>query len=122
MDAKINDFSYLFEKGEEPRNYLKTNRILRFRHAKRCQESIENRCKIDVIKRHAKSMGNYAKMHPKWEPKSIKNLKNTGKNGIRKLMPKFDAKKNQNVSPTALFHRFWIDFLAVPGGRGAVDT
>ena len=46
MDAKINDFSYLFEKGEEPRNYLKTNRILRFRHAKRCQESIENRCKI----------------------------------------------------------------------------
>ena len=93
MDAKIDDFSYLFEKGEEPRNYLKTNRILRFRHANRCQESIENRCKIDAIKRHAKSMENYAKMDPKWEPKSIQNLKNTGKNGIRKLMPKFDAKK-----------------------------
>ena len=67
-------------------------------------------------------MENYAKMHLKWEPKSVQNLKNTGKNGIRKLMPKFDAKKNQNSSTTALFHRFWIDFLAVPGGRGAVDT
>ena len=61
-------------------------------------------------------MNNDAKMHAKWEPKSIQNMKNTGKNGIRKLMPKFDAKKNQNVSPTALFHRFWIDFLGGAGG------
>ena len=44
-------------------------------------------------------MENDTKMHPKWEPKSIKNLKNTGKNGIRKLMPKFDAKKKSK----------WID-------------
>ena len=122
MDAKINDFWYLFEKGEKPRNYLKTNRILGFRHAKRYQKSIQTPCKIDARKSHAKSMKNDAKMHPKWEPKTIQNSKNTGKtaseNWCRNLMPK----KNQNVSPTALFHRFWIEFLAVPGGRGAVDT
>ena len=73
-------------------------------------------------------MENDAKMYPKWEPKSIQNLKNTGKNGIRKLMPKFDAKKTYLFAKktfffrAADFRRFWIDFLAVPGGRGAVDT
>ena len=122
MDAKINDFSYLFEKGEKPRNYLKTNRILGFRHAKRYQKSIKNRCKIDARKRHAKSMENDAKMHPKWDTKSIQNLKNTGKNSIRKLMPKFDAKKTHFFSSGG----FWIDFGSIfwlcRGVRGAVDT
>ena len=47
-------------------------------------------------------MENYAKMHPKWEPQSIQNLKNTGKNGIRKLMPKFDAKKPREGPGTAM--------------------
>ena len=112
MDANIDDFSYLFEKGEKPRNYLKTNRILGFRHAKRYQQSIQNRCKIDARKMHAKSMVND---HPTWELKSIQNLKNIGKNGIRKLMPKFDAKKCI-FSPAADFHRFWIDFFGGAGG------
>ena len=39
----------------------------------------KNPCKIDARKRLVKSMENDAKMHPKWEPKSIQNLKNTGK-------------------------------------------
>ena len=42
-------------------------------------KSMTNRCKIDAGKRHAKSMENDAKMEPKWMPKSIKNVKNTGK-------------------------------------------
>ena len=62
MDAKINDFSYLFEKGEKPRNYLKTNRILGFRHRKRYQKSIKNQCKIDARKSYAKRP---EKRHPK---------------------------------------------------------
>ena len=56
MDAEINDFWYLFEKGEKPRNYLKTNRILGFRYAKRHPKSIQNLCKLDAGKRHAKSI------------------------------------------------------------------
>ena len=78
MDAQIDDFSYFFEKGEKPRNYLKTNRILGFRHAKRYQKSIQNLCKIDARKTHATSMENNPKMLSKWEPISISNLKNTG--------------------------------------------
>ena len=54
-----------------------------------------------------------AKIHPKSE--------NTGKNGIRKLMPKFDAKKTktcQKKIKSGDLRGFWIDFLAVPGGKG----
>ena len=118
MDAKINVFAFFFNKGENARNYYIYNRKRGSGHAKTHQKSIKNRCKIDAGKRHAKSMKNDAKMHPKWEPKSIPNLKNTGINGIRKLMPKFEAKKNQNVSRAPDFHRFWIDLLAVPGVGG----
>ena len=56
MDAKINDFWYLFEKGEKPRNYLKTNRILGFRHAERYQQSIPNLCKIYAKSMHEKCL------------------------------------------------------------------
>ena len=66
MDAKINDFWYLFEKGEKPRNYLKTNRILGFRHAKRYQKSIQNQCKNDAAKKHANYIENGSKLEPKW--------------------------------------------------------
>ena len=118
MDAKIFDFSCFFEKCENARNYLFYHIKRGSGHLKMHQQSIQNLCKIDARKRHAKSMENDAKMHPKWEPKSIQNLKNTGKNGIRKLMPKFDAKKNQNVSRAPDFNRFWIDFSAGPGGKG----
>ena len=82
MDAEIYDFSCFFEKGENARNYLFYNSFRGSRHLKMHQKSIQNLCKIDARKRHAKSMENDAKMHPKWEPKSINNLKNTGKNGI----------------------------------------
>ena len=57
------------------------------------EKSVQNLCKIDARKRHAKSMDNYAKMHPKWEPRSIQNLKNTGKNCIRKCMQNFSKFK-----------------------------
>ena len=75
---------------------------------------MKNPCKINARKRHAKSMENYTKTHPKWEPKSIQILKHTGKNGIRKFMPKFDAKKIKSGDLPG----FSIDFLALPGGKG----
>ena len=61
MDAKINDFWYLFEKGEKPRNSLKTNRFLGFRHAKRYQKSIQ----IDAKSMQEKGMQKVWKMMPK---------------------------------------------------------
>ena len=112
MDAKINDFSYLFEKGEKPRNYLKTNRILGFRHAKRYQKSIQNLCKIDARKRHAKCMEHDAKMHPKWEPKSIKNKKSDGKNACQKKTAKSEAKQ---IRVCEILPVVWVPFLAVRG-------
>ena len=79
MDANIDDFSYFFEKGENARNYLFYNRKRGSRYFKSHEKSVQNLCKIDARKRHAKSMENDTKMHPTWEPKSFKNLKNTGK-------------------------------------------
>ena len=64
------------------------------------KKSIQSLYKIDARKRHAKSMENYTKMHPKWEPKSVQNSKNTKKNGIRKLTPKFDAQNGQTETGT----------------------
>ena len=62
-----------------------------------------------------------AKIHPKFE--------NTGKNGIRKLMPKFDAKqKSKRRQKNAFFfeRRILADFGSIfwpcRGVRGAVDT
>ena len=75
MDAKIYDFSYFFEKGENARNYLFYNRKRGSGHRKTHQKSIRFRSKIDARNRHAKSMENDAKRAPKWEPKSIKNPK-----------------------------------------------
>ena len=74
---------------------------------------------IRCSKKGCKNHETCSKMHPKWEPKSIQNLKNAGKNGIRKLMPKFDTKKiktnqrkdflcilDRSQLPTAIFpHR-----------------
>ena len=69
--AKIFDFSCFFEKGENARNYLFYNIKRGSGHLEMHQKSIQNRCKIDARKRHAKSMENDAKMLPKWKPKSI---------------------------------------------------
>ena len=41
-------------------------------HLKMHGKSIQEADKIAAGKRHAKNMENYAKMNPKWEPKSIK--------------------------------------------------
>ena len=59
-------------------------------------------------KNHAKSMENDAKMHPKMGAKIHPKSKNTGKKGIRKLMPKFNTKK--------------LVFGPCQGVREAVDT
>ena len=79
MDAQIDEFAYFFEKGGNARNYLFYNRKRDSEHLKMHEKSIPNRCKIDARKSDAKSMENNAKMHPKWEPKFIQNLKNTKK-------------------------------------------
>ena len=39
------------------------------------QKCMQNRYKIDARKSRAKSMANYAKMDPKWRPKSFDKLK-----------------------------------------------
>ena len=116
QNSKINEISYFSEKGWNARNYLFYNRKRGSRYFKSHEKSVQNLCKIDARKRHAKSIENYTKMHPKWEPKSMKNLKNTEKNGIRKLMPKFDAKKNQNMPKKIKTFRqphFFIDFGSI---------
>ena len=84
MDAQIYDFSCFFEKGENARNYLFYNIKRGSGHLEMHQKSIQNLCKIDARKRHAKSMENDTKMHPKWEPKSIKNRKSDGKRHAKK--------------------------------------
>ena len=83
MDAKIFDFSCFFAKGENARNYLFYNIKRGSGHLEMHQKSIQNQCKIDAGKRHAKSMENEAKMEPKWEPKSIQNQKKGGKKACR---------------------------------------
>ena len=60
---------------------------------------MKNPCKIDVRKRHAKSMENYVKREPKWEPKSIKNAKNAGKKACQKLCQNLMPKKSSKVLP-----------------------
>ena len=83
MDAKIGDLSCFFEKGENARNYLFYNIKRGSGHLEMHQKSIQNQCKIDAGKRHAKSMENEAKMEPKWEPKSVQNQKKGGKKACR---------------------------------------
>ena len=123
MDTKIDQFSNFSENGWNARNYLFYNRKRGSEHIKIQEKSIQNRCKIDTRKSDAKSMENDAKMHPKWRPKSDQNLNKAGKNGIRKLMPKFDAKqKSQNVSPTSILIDFGSIFWPCRGVRGAEDT
>ena len=58
-------------------------------------------------------MGDDTKMHPTWKPTSIQNLKNAGKNCIRALMPKFDAKKKSKQIKTVRQPHFFIDFGSI---------
>ena len=75
MDAKINGISYLFAKGENARNYLFYNRKRASGHRRIHANSMKNLFKFDARKKYAKSMENYAKMDPKWRPKSLDKLK-----------------------------------------------
>ena len=60
-----------------------------FLHDPGHQKSNKNRCKIDAGKRRALIMTNLAKMEPKREPKSDKNMKN-----VEKRHPGNQCKKN----------------------------
>ena len=79
---------------------------------------MQNRCWKKACKKYGKLCQNASNMGAKIQPKSEKYRK--------KRHPKIDAEiwcqKNAFFSRAADFHGFWIGFLAVPGGRGAVDT
>ena len=79
MESQTNEFSYFFEKGENAPGSLFYERKRGSGRAKRHHKTIKNRCKIDAGKRHGKIMQNDAKKEPKWEPKSIPNLKKAEK-------------------------------------------
>ena len=71
IDAEIIDFSYFFEKGENAPDPVFSYIIRGSGYLKLHQKPIQNRCKIDAGKRHAKSMENDAKMEAKWDPKTM---------------------------------------------------
>ena len=79
---------------------------------------MQNRCKKKACKKYGTWCENASKMGAKIHPTSEKYQKNC----IRKLMPKFDAPKIKTFRQPHFSYRFWIDFLAVPGDRGAEDT
>ena len=73
MDAKTNDFSCFFKKGENARNYLFYNIKRGSGHLKIDGKSIQNPSKINAKRKHAKSMENDATIELKWGPKWIRN-------------------------------------------------
>jgi len=73
MDAKIDDFSCFFEKGENARNYLFYNIKRGSGHLKLNEKPVQNLSKINTKKKHVKSMENDAKMELKWRPKWLRN-------------------------------------------------
>ena len=68
-DTKMDEKSYFSEKAWNARNCLFYNRKPGSGYLKNHEKSVQNLCKIDVRKRHAKSMESDTKMHPKWKPK-----------------------------------------------------
>ena len=73
MAANIYEFPCFLKRGEKSRNYCIYTRRRGSGHAETHQKSIENLFKINAGKNTAKVIDNYAKIEPKWEPKSIKN-------------------------------------------------
>ena len=122
IDAKIDENSYFSEKGWNARNYLFYNRKRGSEHLKMHEKSIQNRCKIDARKSDAKSMENDTKMHPKWEPKSIQNLKNTRKKRYPKIDTEIWCQKNDFFRLPQIFADFECVFWPCRGVRGAEDT
>ena len=61
MDAKIDECSYFFEKGENARNYLFYNRKRGSEQVKVEKKSIQNRCQIKARKKHAERSKNKPK-------------------------------------------------------------
>ena len=100
-DTKINEISYFSEKGWNARNYLFYNRKRGSGHLKSHEKTFQNPCKIYARKSHAKSMENYVKRKPTWEPKSVKKRKNAGKKACQKwcqnLIPKTTPKWTTKV-------------------------
>ena len=78
MDTKIDECSYLFEKGDICEIKPPLGREHDFTgsgHLKIDEKSIQKTYKIDARKSYAKSMENDAKMEAKWRPRSLENLK-----------------------------------------------
>ena len=77
-------------------------------------KSMQNRCKKKACKKYGKWCQNASKMGAKIHPKSEKYRK--------KRYPKIDAEiwcqKNAFFFERQILDQFWIDFLAVPGGKG----
>ena len=86
MDAKINDLSYLFEKGEKPRNYLKTNRI----YVSGMQKGVKNQSKIYAKSMQEKGMQKVWKIMPKRIQNGSQNPCKIRKM-LEKRLPKIDA-------------------------------
>ena len=88
-------FDTYSKKAKSHETIKQTNRILGFRHGK----CIKNQSKI-----YAKSMQEKG-MQKVWKlmPKCIQHLKHIGKNGIRRLMPKFDTKKIKTLRAQWIF-------------------
>ena len=61
MDAEIHDFFECFQKRRKLNNYWFFNRKRGSDHAKRYQQSIENRCKIKARKKATKRSQNELK-------------------------------------------------------------
>ena len=74
MGAQIHDFLSFFKKDEIYEIKPPLGREHDFTGSGHLKCTTD-RYKIDARKRHAKSMDNYAKIDPKWRPKSIEPLK-----------------------------------------------
>ena len=74
MDAQIHDFLSFFKKTKYMKSSPRSDgsMILQVLGTWKC---MTNRYKIDARKRYAKNTENYAKMDPKWKPKSLDKLK-----------------------------------------------
>ena len=110
MDAEIHDFFECFQKRRKLKHYCFFNRKRGSDHAKRYQQSIENRCKIK-----ARKVPKGAKRERQLMPKSIQNSKkepkesrggaNNPKRAGKKACQKQGWKKEEKWSQNILARR-----------------
>ena len=87
MEAKIYDFSNFVKKNEKYEIKLPLGQEHDFTgsgYLKIHEMTIPKTYKIDARKRYTKSMDNYIKMEPKWEPKLVIHSKSNGKKAWQK--------------------------------------